>query len=254
MRSTLPIRLSSCCGCIHSSEWMPRPAGIDELMSRVPSWLCARRPAMPSALSSTFRPSSLLSSAESFALATISSARGARQLRPVRAFGQRGVREIERPVRRERPVGLDFEQALRSADEDLRQPVERLGDFAVLADDLDAATALADDDAAVGEEVEGERTGQAFGKRLDGERLGLCRHRRVGLTEPLRNRLIAVRRRAFSCRRLPRRLRGRPRNSFRLRGHHDSADRDTGRAGDEKSSNHYRFTGLPNTSIFATLT
>jgi hypothetical protein len=38
MRSTLPIRLSVCCGCIQSSDLMPRPAGTVVSMSSVPSF------------------------------------------------------------------------------------------------------------------------------------------------------------------------------------------------------------------------
>ena len=51
---------------------MPTPDGIVDVMSSVPSGSCARRPPVPSAFSSTFRFSSLRSSAASVALATIS--------------------------------------------------------------------------------------------------------------------------------------------------------------------------------------
>ena len=150
--------------------------------------------------------------------------------------------------------GRTSNSALAGREHVRRQPVERLRELAVLADDPDAAGALADDDPAVGQEVEQNAPVRPSATVSTRERLGLRRRRRARLAEPLRNRRVAVRRGAFSRRLLPRRLRGRTRNSFGLCGHHDSADRHTRGASDEESSNHYRFTGLPNTSIFATLT
>ena len=75
-----------------------------------------------------------------------------------------------------------------------RQALERLRHLAVLADDPDAARPLADDDAAVRQEVKRERAIQAFGDRLDVVRGGLRRPRRARLPQPCGNRCIAVRR------------------------------------------------------------
>ncbi len=60
------------------------------------------------------------------------------------------------------------------------------------ADDPDAAGTLADDHPAVGKEVEAERAGQSFGDGLDVVGGGLRRVRRARLSEPLRNRRVAV--------------------------------------------------------------
>ncbi len=82
-----------------------------------------------------------------------------RRLGRVGALRQRGVVEVERAVLREVPVRQDLEQTLRAAPVDRRQPRQRRRRLAVLADDADAAGSLADDDPAVGQEVEGEGAG-----------------------------------------------------------------------------------------------
>ena len=67
--------------------------------------------------------------------------RGCAAARPgFAAVRQHGVGEIDRAVRRERPIRPDLEQALAAAAHMLAgMPVERLRDLAVLADDPDAA-------------------------------------------------------------------------------------------------------------------
>ena len=88
-----------------------------------------------------------------------------RQRGLIRAFGQHRISKVERPVGGERLVGQHFEQALSARPQVGRQPFDGLRDLAVLSDDPDPSRPLADDDAAVGKEVEAEARRSALRRR-----------------------------------------------------------------------------------------
>ena len=90
-----------------------------------------------------------------------------RRARGISALGERGVREVDDAVPGEVAIREHLEQSLRPPVPDRRQARERLRRLAVLADDADPARALADDDAAIRQEVECERAGEAAGHGLD---------------------------------------------------------------------------------------